>query len=297
MPVSPLLAGVGIGVLLVTGMYAALAPRDADRSRRGYLNALGAGIVLSALVDLLPQWLSMSTAALDLGLGSLLPFLPLSPTVGGTAQAVLVEIFRVINILAVLLLYLKGSTLPAAKATGPTSATGAASSSRVETRRARLALPALVESEGIGLVLAGFGLALYNFWLGQARGALLDANASGRTVFLALLGLVGALRTVAISGLVLIPEGSWRAVAAFAVVIGVAALPGVLWPSGRDTLLLGLVPVGLATVSLPIALGRMLRWIQKDIGLGWRTTAVVLATLFLTRQVDRLLLSLAQSTR
>ena len=294
MTVSLLLAGVGIGLVFVACLSFALGPHETDPAWRGTITAVGAGIVLSALLDLVPTWLEMVISIGESGLNLMVAFVSLSPTAGGIIRSALVQVIRLVSILIIVFLYLKSSALPLAAEGDLQRAPENSITGRPNGRRIWLTIPAATQADWISAALVGLGLAMHNFWLGQVRVALVAGDSNSSPAVSLALGLVGTLGSVALIGLLAGPTLNRGAVVASALMIGMAVAPGGLWPQGRDTLLLGAFPITVATLVLPVALGRMLRRIQRDIGLGWRSTIVVLAALLITRLIDRLVLSMAQ---
>jgi len=294
MSVSLLLAGVGIGLVFVACLSFALGPCETDPAWRGTITAVGAGIVLSALLDLVPTWLEMVISIGESGLNLMVAFVSLSPTAGGIIRSALVQVIRLVGILIIFFLYLKSSALPLAAEGDLQRAPENSITGRPNGRRIWLTIPAATQADWISAALVGLGLAMHNFWLGQVRVALIAGDSNSTPAVSLALGLVGTLGSVALIGLLAGPTLNRGAVVASALMIGMAVAPGGLWPQGRDTLLLGAFPITVATLVLPVALGRMLRRIQRDIGLGWRSTIVVLAALLITRLIDRLVLSMAQ---
>ena len=295
MLILPLLAGVGIGVLLVAGLSLALVPRESDPTWRGRINAVGAGIVLGVLLDLLPIWFEMVNIAAESSLHSVLTLFPLSLTTYATLQEVLAQVAGLVSMLAIIILYLRGNALPMA-------AEGDWQRERENAKRGQhgrwrtwLAISAVGEADWKGVALITFGLATHNLWLGQMRSALIPPNLNGLPVYFPTLSALGALRSIAVLGLLIDVAYKWQVAAALAVAVGMTEVLGISWPAGRNTLLLGILPIIATALVLPVALGRMLRRIQRDIGLGWRTTVVVLAAMLVTRQVDGLMLWIAQT--
>jgi hypothetical protein len=76
--------------------------------------------------------------------------------------------------------------------------------------------------------------------------------------------------------------------------MGAAVVFAVSNPSLRNTIELGVVPLFVAILLLPLAMGRLLRSVEYDIGLRWQTTLVVIATLGVERACGYLLLLMAQ---
>lgn len=285
MSIFPLLAGIGAGALLIALLAVVSAPRIAHPAARGYLNALGVGIAVNAMVDLLPVALDNIKALVSFGLQAiLLGPLNIAPNSPVDLAALLVgDLVRPLGGVLVLFLYLAGNSLPMlvdGKLVGR-PATG---------WRAWLVIPAGGEMDWKGIAFVAIGLAVQNLWVAQMRGALISPASQSLVAFMLLLGAVGALRASALLGAV----RNWWWAPVGSLLIAAPLFLGVLLPASRESILLGVLPTLVAMLLVPLAMGRALRTIQADIGLGWRTTAVVLAGLLVSRLLDGQILSVAQ---
>jgi len=288
-----LLFGLGVGAIIVLVLARVLGARTSDAKWRGYLYAVGAGIALSALFDLIPPALDFLTllvrTLLDSQVAPRLTASVDSPL--GLILILLSELVRPFGAVGLLFLYLSGNSLPM----------------RVGDKyvglppmgwRSQLIIPAVGEMDARGVALLTIGLAAQNLWLGQVRGALLDpsnfAAATTNSMFLVSISIVAVLRGIALFGS--LTRAASRGWLTLGLTLGIAlpAVYGVMVPSSRSTIVLGVVPLWLAVILVPIELGRMMRVMSQDIGLGWRTTTVVLGTLAVVQGIGRALLLLAQ---
>ena len=286
-----LFMGAGIGAVLVAGASFVLRGRASRPAWRGYLNAIGTGIALGAMVDLMPAALDMATALVQRGL-QILVLVPMNAATNSPldlAALLVTDLVRPLGGVFILLLYLSANSLPIV-------IKGRLVGKPAWGWRAWLAIPAAGETDWKGTGLLCCALAAQNLWVAQVRGALVTPGSRTLTIFLVLISVIGALRALALLGALATCARRWLWIPALTLIIATPVAIGVWQPGGRETIAFGLLPPLLATLVVPIVLGRLLRSIQADIGMGWRTTATVLAALVLTRLLDSLILMAAQGS-
>jgi hypothetical protein len=285
----PLLVGVilGLGALLALALF--YGRRGADRAWRGCANAMAVGITLGALFDLLPKALEQATLLIGFLLRTgVMERFDLAPdSFFGIGALLLTQAVVPIGALSVLFLYLTGNTMPMV-------INGQVVGGHTTGWRSQLLIPEAGAVDWRGIALLTVGLAAQNLWLGQVRGVLTAPEVSGFNLFLYGIALIGTLRGLALIGPFVDPARRWLAFGSCALVIGCAVVFAVLNPWTRDSIILGIVPVFVGVVLLPVAMGRLLRAVQNDIGLHWQTTLVVIAALAVERASSYLILMLAQ---
>jgi hypothetical protein len=286
--IFPLTAGIGIGALLVVSIDLIGRSHRQQSTWRGYQNAVGAGIAVGAMVDLLPVSLDVIKALVDLGIKNF-ALVPLGVTPNSPLDLtalLLSDLVRPLGGVFILFLYLGANSVPML-------VEGRLVGKSAKGWRAWLMIPSVGETDWKGIGLLTIGLAAQNLWLGQVRGALASPDFRSLTTFLLLISAIGALRALALMGALGNPLQRWLLLG-LTLIVAAPVVLGVLQPAERNSVLFGVLPPMLATLAVPIALGRLLRQIQVDIGLGWRTTATVLGALALTRLLDSLILMAAQ---
>lgn len=287
---SPLiLAGILVGLLILLAFAFGFGRRGAEKKWRGYFNSIGAGIVLGALFDLLPKALENGGVLV----ANLLRFQVISPLHASPdsfiaiGAGVLSESVTPLGALLVLFLYLSGNS-------APMPVNGRIVGTSRPGWRSWVSIPAAGQTDWKGIVIITFGLGVHNLWLGQVRGALASPGDRTLASFFLVFALIATLRTFAIFGSLVDPLARWLVLVSCALVIGGAGVLGLVDSSGGRTLISGILPMVIAVLTLPIALGRLLRVMQEDIGLGWTTTLSALAGLGVERLMGYLLLLLAQ---
>jgi hypothetical protein len=129
--------------------------------------------------------------------------------------------------------------------------------------------------------------------MGQQRGAQVSAGADVTSMFLYVIALVGALRGLALFGSFVTPAGRVVPFIVASLLIIVPVIGGVLLPDTMSTIALGVLPALVGVLVLPVAMGRLLRVVQQDIGMNWQATLIVVVTLALERGSSTLLSQLA----
>jgi hypothetical protein len=135
------------------------------------------------------------------------------------------------------------------------------------------ALP-LEATDYVGLAVVVVGLAGYALWWGLARG-LASSAAGALDVTLLLPTFSAALLGIAGLGLVENLRAQWWLLPVGSIVIGLAPGLGSLWKGEQLALEAGLLPLVIAGGCLVYGIGRLLRLLQHEIGLGWQTTLTV----------------------
>lgn len=284
-----LLAGAAFGIILLAAFAFLLGRRGAQTNWRGYSNAAAAGIVFGAMVDLLPKALEFGGVFIATVLQAqvLTPMHAAPDSFWAIGAGILSEAVTPFGALLVLFLYLSGNSAPMPVA-------GRMVGAARPGWRTWFSIPATGEVDWKGVFIITFGLSAHNVWLGQARGQLLQPGGSTVSVFLLAFGLAAALRSFALSGSLVDVRARWPALLGCSAIIGGAGILGAAMPETGRTIWLGILPVVAAVLILPIGLGRLLRLLQYDVGLGWKTTLAVLAGLGVERSIAYLLLLLAQ---
>ena len=158
------------------------------------------------------------------------------------------------------------------------------------TRRQRLAqwlaLSAANQTDWIGIIIVAIALGCYNLWLGVQQEPL--TAGSEQFIGITFLTFLSVILGMAIWGFVPISQLDWRWLVSVPCLIGLATILGLTQPVGR--IILGIAPLLLAlgAICMVYGIGRLLRIIQDQIGLGWRTTLTVgcgAAALYLGNQV------------
>jgi hypothetical protein len=284
-----LLAGVVLGISVLLIFAFVFGRRGTEKTWRGYADAFGAGIVLGALFDLLPKALEFAGTLL----ASILRTQVLTPLQAppdsflAIGAGILAEAVTPFGALLVLFLYLSGNS-------APMPVNGQIVGMRMPGWRVWFSIPGAGQVDWKGIAIVTFGLSAHNLWLGQVRGALAQAGDHVLTTFFFAFGLIATLRAFALVGSLVDVRARWLALSGCAILIGGTGVLGVTNPDTGKTIVLGIVPVFIAVLTLPIALGRLLRVMQYDIGLGWNATLDVLAGLGIERLMGYLFLMLVQ---
>jgi hypothetical protein len=276
---------LGIAALTIGAWF--LGRRRTEPSWRGLANAVAAGIVLGALFDLLPQALEFAALLVGTILHSqVITRFDLAPdSFWAIGAGVLSEAVTPFGALLALFLYLSGNSAPMSIRGELVGRPG---------WRAWFRIPAIGRVDWRGVSLITIGLAEHNLWLGQVRGALASSSSQVLLFFAGAFGVIAALRAFALVGSLMEERGHWLALWGFALLIGAAGILGAASPDTRDSLVLGVGPLFLAALILPIALGRLLRRLEYDLGLGLKTTLMVLGGLGVERLLGYLLLLISQ---
>lgn len=276
---APSLVGLITGILgpLWLGRWILSPPNE--QVRRGYLNAVAVGMLLVAAIEFIPTTLGelefVGYQLLDRYLIAPLDPQPDTALWMFTRPSQIQAVARPFMAVVVILLFFKSNgvrmvsqpenqTDPVAKADG---------------WRARLALPPLEQhADQLGLVIVLLGLLCYTLWLGVLRP---PPQLAGQPYLFASITLVifcGTGLGVATLGLIPSLERYWPWVVAASLLLGLTTLSGITgWPG---PMILSAAPLLLlvGTVCLVYGLGRLLRVLQYQIGTGWRTSVVVLAS-------------------
>lgn len=238
-------------------------------SRRGYVNAVTVGILLAAALKFIPTMLT------DLEFTSYTLASYFIPAVDSDSAfaawpAVLSAIIQPFGIIFVLLLYLHGNS--PRLATEPEPLPGQDKSFLPIPQLKWLALPPDDQIERVGILIVIIGLFCYNLWLGTNQ-ALLAVE----PMFIAsmLLIIFGAGLGLAIWGLLPQPRRQWRWLVGASFLLGLAVILGMIGPVGRVVLMISPLLLLLGTASQVYGIGRLLRILQDQIGLKWRTTLMV----------------------
>ncbi|MFW5942333.1 MAG: hypothetical protein ACOCXI_11065 [Chloroflexota bacterium] len=253
-------AGVLCGVLLVLAFGRwVLAPASAQM-RRGYFNAFVAGLLLAAAIEVLPNALEGAGIAGHQALSSLLfPDGNLPPDSAWlfVLEPVYMQVaVRAVGAALVMVIFFRANAAPrveegdAEEGGGPVAGAG----------------------NGLALLAVTAGLAAHNLWLGLTRGLFAPGAGSAE---LALLALGATLLGASALGLVSSLRSQWWQVVAVSLALGLAGGVGALWRGSDPALQVTLLPLLIGAGCLVYGIGRLLRLLQGEIGLGWRTTAAV----------------------
>jgi hypothetical protein len=286
-PVLPLLIGAALGLAALLALALVYSPRGMDKNWRGGLNAVAVGLALGAMFDLIPLALEQLTVIVGTLMRALfVDLFALQNTPLGIGGAVITQAAVPAGALFILFLYLTGNTLPLI-------VDGKLVGHKTDGWRARVAIPQAGSVDVTGIALLTIGLAMQNLWVGQQRGAQVSADAGLTSMFLYLIALVAALRGLALFGPFVAP--AQRVVAFILCVLGIAApvVLGVTAPDTMRSVALGVLPAFIGVLVLPVAMGRLLRVVQYDIGMNWQATLILVVTLALERSTGALLSQLA----
>ncbi|HSM57915.1 MAG TPA: hypothetical protein VK879_17305 [Candidatus Sulfomarinibacteraceae bacterium] len=266
-----LVAGVLCGVLLVLAFGRwVLAPASAQM-RRGYFNAFVAGLLLAAAIEVLPNALEGAGIAGHQALSSLLfpdGELPPDSIWLFVLEPVNVQVaVRAVGAALVMVIFFRANAAPRAE-DGDANEAGQAA------------------GDGLALLAVTAGLAAHNLWLGLTRGLFASGPASAE---LALAALGTTLLGASALGLVPSLRSQWWQVVVVSLALGLAGGAGALWRGNDPALQAALLPMLIGAGCLVYGIGRLLRLLQGEIGLGWRTTAAVAVGVLVLYQ-SRLLL-------
>lgn len=282
---------LGIGVVIGLGVLIALAfvysGCGARKNWRGAANAIAVGLALGAMLDLVPvaleQFLVLVGALVQTLLVDSLARRDSSLALVGsliTRTAIPVGAFLI------LLLYFTGNNVPKM---------GDVAATRRDMRgwRARLVIPGEGRMDWVGIVLLTAGLAMQNLWLGQTRGVLIAPDASAGNLFLYSVTLIGTLRGLALFGPFVKPVQHALRFIGCDLLLGAAVIAGVLYPDTMRTLTLGVLPLFIGVMVLPVAIGRLLRVLENGTGMNWRVILISVMTLGIERGAGVLLVRMA----
>lgn len=278
--VLPSIVGLVIGIICpyILGRWILSPPND--RVRRGYLNAVTAGILLAAAVKFIPITLGevefVGYQLLNHYLFSTLNSPPNSVLALIIHPSQLQLMARPFLAAIIIILFFNANGVkiapqpdaPIEDRTATDKPTG---------WRARLALPPLEkQADQLGLIIVMVGLLCYTLWLSADRTSLQTIGEPYLFITTALLIFCGAVLGVATVGLIPNLEGHWRWVVTASLLFGLATMMG--GDQLRGQLILSMAPLVLifGTLFLVYGLGRLLRVLQYQIGTGWRTTLTVL---------------------
>lgn len=255
---------------------------------RGATNAIAVGLALGAMFDLLPLALEQATAVVGMLMRyvfvDLFALQENSPL--GMGGVILTQAVTPVGALLVLFLYLTGNTAPIV-----------VNGERVGVQKAgwrgRLVIPEAGTFDWLGAALLTLGLTIQNLWMGQMRGALAE-DAGAVNLFLYGVGILAALRGLALFGSFVNPIRRTLLFLGCALLIAAAVGVGIFYPDSMQTVALGVLPAFVGAMVLPLAMGRSLRVVQHDIGLNWQATLLVVAALVVERGGSWLLVRLAQ---
>jgi hypothetical protein len=291
--VIPSVVGMIIGIIcpLLLGRWVLSPPND--QVRRGYLNAVTAGILLAAAVKFIPTTLSeiefVGYQLLNQYIFATLNPSPDSALALFTQPSQLQLMFRPFLAALIIILFFNGNGVKVApQPDAPPN--DQATPSNPTGWRARLALPPLEkQADQLGLFVVVAGLLCYTLWLGTGRTPLQTMSQPHLFLIIVLLIFSGAVLGVATLGLIPNLGRYWRWVAAASLLFGLATTLGVA--NLRGQIILSVAPLLLifGTLFLVYGLGRLLRVLQYQIGTGWRTTLTVLISALLLYQGNQFL--------
>lgn len=254
-------AGVALGVAAL-----ALAPAGREM-RRGYFNALVTGLLLAAAIEVIPNALD----AVSLAGRSLLAMLMPSEGVGSgsfwnalTQPAQVQVAVRAFGAAAVMLIFFRANGIQLAS-DGEAGTDGGSS---------RLLLLPTERTDYVGLVVLLAGLTGYTLWLGLSRSWSRSAGTTLSFDFLAL-AFLSSLLGIAVLGLIANFRRQWWLLPLTSLLLGLAAVWGAVGLGELLALEVGLVPLLISAACLVYGIGRLLRLLQHEIGLGWQTTLTV----------------------
>lgn len=258
--------GTATGAVLALGLAGwALAP-SSRQMRRGYFNALVTGLLLAAAIEVLPNALD----AVELASRSLLALLVPDDGVGPdsfwtvlTEPAQVQIAVRALGAATVMVIFFRANAIRLVEE----------DENRPEGRRRLLLLPTK-DTDYVGLVVLLAGLTGYTVWMGLSR-PLSPANASSLSFDYLTLSFISSLLGVCVLGLIVNFRRQWWLMPLASLLLGLAAWSGAVDTGERLALDMGLVPLLVSAFCLVYGIGRLLRLLQHEIGLGWQTTVAV----------------------
>lgn len=253
-------AGVALGVAAL-----ALAPTSREM-RRGYFNALVTGLLLAAAIEVIPNALD----AVSLAGRSLLAMLMPSERVASgsfwnalTQPAQVQVAVRAFGAATVMVIFFRANGIQLAS-DGEADTDGGS----------RLLLLPTERTDYVGLVVLLAGLTGYTLWLGLSRSWPRSAGTTLSLDFLAL-AFLSSLLGIAVLGLIANFRRQWWLLPLASLLLGLAAVWGAVGMGELLALEVGLVPLLISAFCLVYGIGRLLRLLQHEIGLGWQTTLTV----------------------
>lgn len=264
--IIPILAGIAAGTTLVfiSGFWI-LSPTSREM-RRGYFNAFVTGLLLAAAIEVIPNALEALEIAGWRVFAMLMP--PNTVFASDSFWNVLVQpaqvqlMVRGLGAAAVMLIFFRANAIPVA-------GDGERDEVLHDMPRARLALP-LQGTDYVGLLVNTLGLGSYTLWISLTAGLLPRASLA-----LVLLVASSSLLGVAALGLLNNLRRRWWLLAAASLLPGLVAGFGAVWKGEHPAIELALLPLLLGALCLVYGIGRLLRLLQHEIGLGWQTSAAV----------------------
>lgn len=255
---------MGIGVVATIGQWAKL-PTEVHR---GYANAFAIGLLIVAAITLIPTAFSEMTFVMSELFLRYAFFLtryeriPWSIIVPALTQA--------LGIIGIFKAYLEGNGVGYANEVEMAVTAGKLTPRRVGWHT-RLALLDGAQTDRVGIFIILLGLICYCFLQGAQASARTNADLSSVLV----ISLTVLLSTAVIAHIPRNPVRTQLLLLA-ATGLGLAWLLGLVGASVVFAFSTVLITVG--TVALVFSIGRTLRLVEYQIGLGWQTTAVVIAT-------------------
>lgn len=259
------MVGMTIGASVALGLAAvALAPAS-RQMRRGYFNALVTGVLLAAAVEVIPNALDAVTLAGRSLLAALLPAGAVSDGIwNALTQPAQVQIaVRAFGAATVMVIFFRANGIQLAND----------DETQEEGRRRLLLLPT-GRTDYVGLVALLIGLTGYVLWLGLSRRFSPGAGSTLSFDFLRL-AFTSSLLGIAVLGLIANFQRQWWLLPLASLLLGLAAAWGALGMGERLALEAGLIPLLISGFCLVYGIGRLLRLLQHEIGLGWQTTLTV----------------------
>ena len=258
--------GTIVGAILALALAAwALVPAS-RQMRRGYFNAFVTGLLLAAAVEVLPNALNAVEFAGRSLVAALIPAQGAAPDSFWNALTQPVQIQLVVRSFGaaiVMVIFFRANGIQLLQE----------SQTHVQGRRRFLLLPT-ARTDYVGLVVLFAGLAGYALWMGLSRGLSPGAPQSLSFDLLALV-FTSSLLGVAALGLIVNFERRWWLLPAASLLLGLAAGLGALDRGEWLAIEAGLVPLVISAFCLVYGIGRLLRLLQHEIGLGWQTTLTV----------------------
>lgn len=274
--IAPSLLGL-IGGILLPLIIGSRILSPASQMRRGYTNAVAVGILLMAAIEFIPTTLG-EIESVGYSLLKSYVISPLDPEPDTvlwalTRFAQFQMVARALLASAILILFFQSNAITSVSRQQTPSE---APASRLAGWRSWLILPSLEEqADQAGMIIVIIGLTCYNLWLGVSRASIFATG--GLKLFLAIALVIFSAAVLGIALLGLVPNilKYWRWVATASALFGLAILFGFV--NLGEQIILTVAPLLLivGTVCLVYGIGRLLRILQYQIGLGWRTTLTV----------------------
>jgi len=267
----PALVGLATGSLVLF-LVSFRVLSSYDQTRQGYINAIAVGLLLMMSIEFIPTALSEVEFASYSLIATFID--PLSGPGADIAPWPIhfQVVVRSLGVAAILILFLRGNA-PITFQEKLLLSEQDAAVTRLQRLARWLALPAANQTDWIGIVIVALALGCYNLWLGVQQGPV--TAGSEQFIGITLLTFLSVILGMAIWGLVSISQLEWRWLVLIPCLIGLATILGLTQPV--EWIILGIAPLLLAlgTICMVYGIGRLLRIIQDQIGLGWRTTLTV----------------------